>query len=298
MIKSIFVIGRDRSGTKWLSNIIAGHKEIACVQHEDHFGILEASDILSYAPVVFGDLHVPENLIAFIECFSQTDFFRLTGLDKNHFYKLRPADYIDFFREMMDLFAENEGKKYWVQKSGVSSMNDLSKHFPDGKFIVIVRNIKDNIRSKIGQWKLHLGGDQRKPLLKESVKYFIDMEQIKKYAELNNVYVVQYEDLRKDKKNVMKNVCEFVGIGFDEEILEDKFRKNTSFRSGVSKEEILTKYDFMKLDILSALLRFVPGFIYEYLYEKRLQEFRKEHTYFEQKKFISFKLKKKETGLE
>ncbi|MBA7629902.1 hypothetical protein ES703_37409 [subsurface metagenome] len=45
MASPIFVIGKNRSGTKWLSNVIANHKDIACIQHELFGGILEANVI-------------------------------------------------------------------------------------------------------------------------------------------------------------------------------------------------------------------------------------------------------------
>ncbi|MCK4320989.1 sulfotransferase [candidate division WOR-3 bacterium] len=40
MASPIFVIGKNRSGTKWLSNVIANHKDVACIQHELFGGIL------------------------------------------------------------------------------------------------------------------------------------------------------------------------------------------------------------------------------------------------------------------
>lgn len=74
MASPIFVIGRNRSGTKWLSNIIASHHDVAAVQHEEHFGILEATDVFLNMPILFGDLSIAENYMGFLDCFSQTDF--------------------------------------------------------------------------------------------------------------------------------------------------------------------------------------------------------------------------------
>ncbi len=296
MAKPVFIIGRDRSGTKWLSNIIAAHKEVACVQHEEHSGILEASDVLVSSPVLFGNMLVPENFIAFIECFSETDFFRLTGLNKKIFYESKPDDYFSFFKEMMDRFADSKGKNYWIQKSDVITMHDLYEHFPDAEFIIIIRELKDNLRSKIGQRVREKMEDQRKRLFKEPIGYFIDMAQINKYSNRSNVYVVRYEDLKSNRKSIVENICKFLRIEFDETMLQDQFRKNTSYKNGVSKKEVLTKIDLLKVDILLLLLNVLPERVYEYLYARRRRVMEKFLFDPREKKFLSFKLRKKELG--
>jgi len=298
MVKPIFVIGRDRSGTKWLSNIIANHKEVACVQHEDHSGILEASDVLVAMPIVFGNISVPENFIAFLESFAETDFFRVTGLNKDYFYKSRPADYLSFFKELMDRFAEREGKSYWIQKGGVTSLRDLYEYYPDIKFIIIIRNVEDNVRSKIGQRMLFHGKDQKKHILSEMVKYYIDMEQIRKYKDRHNVYILHYEELKKRKQPIVENLCKYLQIEFDEAMLTDNFRKNTSFRKGVARDDILTRSDVLIMDLLSVVLKRLPGWLYEYLSSIRMNRIKKNFFNTKGKKFISYKLKKKELNWE
>ncbi|MFW6008127.1 MAG: hypothetical protein ACOCP8_02575 [archaeon] len=45
-MEKIFVIGKNRSGTKWLSNTVANHKDVFCVQRPGAGGILETNLIL------------------------------------------------------------------------------------------------------------------------------------------------------------------------------------------------------------------------------------------------------------
>lgn len=101
MAQPIFIIGKNRSGTKWLSNIIAAHKEIACVQRPGAGGILE-SNTLSNMYYIFGSLKHDNNFIGFLECKAKTNFFKLSGLSKEFFYKKRPETYYSFFRLLMD----------------------------------------------------------------------------------------------------------------------------------------------------------------------------------------------------
>lgn len=302
MASPIFVIGRNRSGTKWLSNIIANHPDVAAVQHQEHFGILEATDIFLHMPMIFGDLSIPENYIGFLECLSQTDFFRLTGLDKGYFYAFRQPDYFTFFREMMDKYAAKSGKKYWVQKSGVMSLGTLHKHYDDAKFIIIVRDMVENIKSTIALGRLLEEEQHKKSLFRLQVKYFTDMAQIKRFATESNVSVIRYEDLIKDRNSVLSKMCTFLGMSFDETMEKDYFRNNSSFGGAVgnkhppNKDEILTKSDVLKMKMYSAFLSALPRQIYDWLDLLHKKNFYKTFFHPQQRRFLSFRLRRNELG--
>ena len=85
-MKKIFVLGKNRSGTKWLSNIILNNKEIAGIQSNYHRGILE-TNLFNVFNRKFGNLKRRDDYIAFVEVFTATDFFKLTGLSKELLYK-------------------------------------------------------------------------------------------------------------------------------------------------------------------------------------------------------------------
>jgi hypothetical protein len=295
MTRAIFVVGRDRSGTKWLSNIIANHKDVACVQHEEHYGILEATDILTNSKVLFGNLNIPENFIAFLECFSQTDFFSLTKLNKRIFYNFGPQNYLHIFKKMMDIYAENEKKKYWVQKIGIFEFKDLYDFFLEGKFIIIKRNIFDNLQSKIGQRMLYSNSKNiKKYIFKNLVEHFIDNVQMNKYCKQRNVHIVKYEKLKSEKKAEIKKLSNFIQLEFDENMLVDNYPKNTSFRNGVFKKQIFTKSDILKINIYIFFLNFIPSRIYEMLYPRRFKNYKKLIQNPVQKKLFSLKLRLKD----
>jgi len=301
MALPIFVLGRNRSGTKWLSNIIANHKDIAAVQHPDHFGILEASDILFHMPIIFGDLNIPENYIGFLECFSQTDFFKITNIDKSYFYEFRQPDYFSFFRTMMDKYAEQQQKRYWIQKSDIV-LNDLYHEFDDAKYIIILREMVDNIRSTVALNNHTSDGHYKTNLLKLQLKYFTDMSQVEKVWDNNNVHIIHFEDQVRDKKTTIIQLCDFLEIDFNESMLEDHFKKNTSYgntldkKMSINKEEILNSTELFKMKINSALLAQLPNWVYDRLHlhykKKFLEQVQSDHS----KKFLSFKLKKQELG--
>jgi len=76
MARPIFVLGRNRSGTKWLTNLIANHPDVYCVQSESHGGVIE-TNLFDRADTSFGNPAIAENYIAFMAWFEQTDFFLL-----------------------------------------------------------------------------------------------------------------------------------------------------------------------------------------------------------------------------
>ena len=93
MTTPIIVVGMNRSGTKWVSNILCNHEDVIGVQSERHFGILETN--------MFGtmqdkfDLSSPEDYVGFLEMWSKTEFFRRTDIDKQMFYELAPRPRCD-----------------------------------------------------------------------------------------------------------------------------------------------------------------------------------------------------------
>ena len=62
----ILVIGKNRSGTKWVSNLLANHSSIRAVQAPQHGGIIE-TNFFGMMQQVFGDIGRVENYIAAVE---------------------------------------------------------------------------------------------------------------------------------------------------------------------------------------------------------------------------------------
>ena len=297
MASPIYVIGKYRSGTKWLSNTIAGHPDVACIAHDDHFGILEVSDVFERLPKIFGDLSVAENFIGFIEYFASTDFFRLTGLDKQLFFNPRPKDYISFFKQMMDLYAENEGTQYWVQKADTFPVEQLMTQHLNAKFIMIIRDPKDNIRSAIA---LAMAESQRRNrrILNELFMYYLEKKRIVSYRGKPNVLVMSFEDMKGKKRETVERICEFIGIKFDEEMMTDRFKRNTSFGGAIQKGEVFSAIDEFLISVLIPILNILPRQFYELLYKIKTRFLGHSFLRPENRVLHSFKMRKIELGLD
>ena len=72
MAKPIFIVGKNRSGTKWLSNILLNHPNIAGIQSDYHRGILE-TNMFQNMPIIFGNLKDIDNFIGVTEPYEESD---------------------------------------------------------------------------------------------------------------------------------------------------------------------------------------------------------------------------------
>ncbi|MCF8095112.1 MAG: sulfotransferase [Desulfobacteraceae bacterium] len=294
MSQPIFVVGKDRSGTKWLSNIIASHNDIACVQRSDAGGILE-SNTLSRMYNIFGTLKHEDNFIGFLELKSKTDFFQLTGLSKDLFYSKRPISYYSFFRELMDMFAEKSNKSFWVQKADTLLLDSLYKEFPNAKFVLIERNPTDNIKSTIGLRK-RKNPDYPKNMLGELARYVYRIKINKLYKDKKNVMLIDFKDLQTNRKNAVDRICKFLSIQINDDMLTDAFEKNTSFKTRNDKEKILNCYDIAKIKLLLPILSAIPLYAYKILHKIHLRLKPLSRLHKERDQFIpgSFELLKEE----
>ena len=259
MARPIFVIGRNRSGTKWLSNTIANHDDVACIQKEHAGGILE-TNMFVYMPRTFGSLSVEENEVGFLVCFSYTDFFLLTGLDRKTLFSKGANDYSEFFRLIMDSYAQKEEKRFWLQKSDSLQLAKLLRDYQDAKFIIIQRGVEDNIRSTFGLRVIN--HETKGSVIRQLLSYFLHRKTEQRFRDKDNVMVVQFEEFKSDRERTLHGICEFLGIQYRNEMMVDRFAKNTSFRDGVTRRKALVKKEVLLIRILSPFFERIPWHFY------------------------------------
>jgi len=282
MAKPIFVLGVHRSGTKWLANILCSHSNIAGIQAERHYGIHESA-FFCIEKDRFGDIQKDENYIEFIESFSNSDYFILSNLDKKYFYKNRPYSYDEFFRMMMDKYAEEQNTDFWLEKTPAHLLyfRDLVKIFPTAKFIIIKRKIIDSIKSDL---RLKYFDKNMQKAGKSPKIFLIIFLTFRYHFYYSNMYdrhqerdylLIEYETLKKNRIEETKKICKYLGIEFEQQMLEDKYKPNTLFISDKERSEVLTKQEEILIKIMDQVFRFVPNPIYRCflpLYKKKFRE--------------------------
>jgi len=290
MAAPIFVVGTPRSGTTWLANMLCRHSRVECVHEVTNDGrkVVNESAFFSYVTGKFGDLKNDNNLIQLIETFEASTFFILSGIDKSILYKSRPRTYHDFFRYLMDQVAEKKGADFWLEKTPSHTFHlfEMARWYPDAKFIIMKRDIVDQIKSFIKLVEI-ISGINVKDLsfIKKKVtifvrifKYYAHCKHLDYFIAKNDskIYQIEYEDLRESTAGAIQSLCSFVGIDFEEGILNQTYVPNTSFQSNTDRSSVLTPAEIKGIKILGKLIGLLPYRFYRLIYlTKRFLEGRK-----------------------
>lgn len=250
MPEPIFVIGNNRSGTHWLSNILLNHPQIAGIGHENQGGIVE-TEILTALPKMFGPLSDLNNRIAFIECFAATDFVRVSGMTKDRMYSFAAKSYSAFLREFMDGVADLQGKRSWLQKFSPAVLPDLIRQFPDGRFVMIVRDVVPTVRSSMSRWG-------REGWFHYLYGYHYGVRKILVYRRHPSVRIVRYEQMKSDLEGTVRDICQFLGVEFVPEMVKVQYRPNTSFSGSRAAESYLSAGQLRLIRLVSGMFGWMP----------------------------------------
>lgn len=266
MATKIFIIGRNRSGTKWISNLIAENAEVTAFQRKRAYGLIE-SNLFTVFPRLLKGIRYEENYSAFKILFAETNFFKLSGLSKEEVFSKRYYDFYNFTGDFLEKYASSKGAGYIVQKADSIVVPELIKNFPDAKIIIIQRKIvKNNILSNI-----LLNNDKVKfiKVLQHSFSYWHHRKLENRFKNNTNVKTVTFENLKRNKEEVLQSVCNFIGIDYESTMLKTKFKKNTSY-SKKKRSDFKTRKITSMIYSISFLARIIPYWMYELSYKIKI----------------------------
>lgn len=219
-VTPIFVLGRHRSGTTWLSNALASLPEIFVPAHERHWGVHESA-FFSHL-VRYCDHGRTDADLRAIKClFERSDFFSLSGLATGpEIEGLRPADY---FRVVMDTAARQRGALFWLEKTPAHTLHAkfLRSAFPDARFIAIVRHHRDVVASNV-----HAFGHPRS--VGSWIRHSMATAVYEKIIARNRLTVVRYESLLEDYEGTLLAILKSLGIERTT-APRSAFQRNTSY---------------------------------------------------------------------
>jgi hypothetical protein len=253
-VTPIILIGMNRTGTKWVSNLLCNHEDIIGVQSERARGILETN--------MFGtmqekfDLSFPDEYVGFLELWANTEFFKVAGGDKEEFYKLdpRPRDALRMFEILMSDYASRNDKRYWLQKTSPRTAENVLQYFKNAKVVITRRNLFDTVKSTLGlQRKL----GQRK-LLRATYAYVRQRKELDEFSKRFNAVEVEYENLRRDTASEAARLLRELGLPVGTTSTEVPFEKNTSFSSGRERERIVSRKEYFVIRLVAFGAGLIP----------------------------------------
>ena len=214
-----FIVGMGRSGTTLLTNMLNSNPEIIA-SPENEFII---HSYRTFYKKNFSDSKVVD---AFFEMFNQNfnsvisiwkpgielkqDIAQLKDKSFGNVCKLAYLNY--------PLSQKDKKNVSWVVDKNPSyslHIDTLHAIFPDAKFIVIVRDYRDNIISR----KKY--SDENVPVHKLAADWNYYYERIFKSLKKNNLpyHLIKYEDLANNPTDSLKSLCTYIKVPYSEQML-------------------------------------------------------------------------------
>jgi hypothetical protein len=271
----IFVFGKHRSGTTGLANHLCEHPAIAGVQYKQHFNWgYHESGYFTYVAGRYGPLSYWPNYREFVEVICASDYFRLIGIEKEYMLSLWPTTYAGFFNSVMDEYARRQNSRYWLEKSPSHTKKALwlAEEYPEARFVAIIRDVADVVASSLfhhnGRGEPEPEGAERLVALVRVVLGWVYYN--KSIHALRNQYpsrttIVSFQGFREKKASVLKGICAFLGVNFEENICTVPYSRNSSFSDEKTREKAMTETEKMYSRKLAGMLSTVPYEGYRFL---------------------------------
>ena len=214
--KPIFILGAGSSGTTLLGVMLDRHSEVACGPEVYFF---DKAELYGEFSVVRNKLNgwLVDGVVGDGQIDTANFFFNREayGWDKEGLVGL--FDKSESLREIgdgfFDHFLEKQGKKIWAEKTGSNSycMEQIFENYPEARLVHLVRDGRDVASSMFKRCEsMYHSASHWLYNVSASVKWRGD----ERYLE------IRYEDLVVDPEGVMQQVCDHVGIKFEEKMLE------------------------------------------------------------------------------
>jgi len=232
--KQIFIVGNSRSGTTMMGRILDNHSDIFTFKELHFFGQLwsskDQSKILSQKQAVelcsrllciqeFGILN-QEKPTQFVNV-SETIIKRSN---------LTPLEVFKLF--LSHVTSKNNNIISCNQTPrNVFYINEILQNFPNTKIINMVRDPRDVLLSQKNKWRRRYFGASGIPF-REAIRSYFNYHPITiskiwntsinsvKTSKSDRIKTVRFEDLILNDKSTLIDLCQFLGIKFNEDMLK------------------------------------------------------------------------------
>lgn len=225
-MSNFFIVGCQRSGTTLLRLILNSHSQIA-IPEEGTFWmpLLRRFRNRSNEHISRKEL---ENILKYISKNSQFKLWCMNPIPViNEILSWKQCTLRDLMEAFYKHYAILQNKNIWGDKtpSFFRMIPVLNKIFPEAKFIHVVRDGRDVFLS----WRRMNSLMNNLSLCAIEWKYKVvkarkDLEKLP----TNKWIEIKYEDLVKNPENIVKKICEFLGIDYEKEMLLF-YRKSTKY---------------------------------------------------------------------
>lgn len=211
-----FILGRERSGTTLLQNLLNNHPQIF-IPEESAFIIFLRKKYASQKNI---------DLEEFITDLYKEPYFVLWEIKKSELYKRLQQLETPNFQALCQavLNTNNPNQTTWIgDKNPVHSLYaaELLQSFPQAKFIWIIRDYRAQVNSML---KVDFEQKNCTSLAIRWRKYNRAIE--KAYLKCpERFYKIRYEDLVTNPSEELQSICTFLELDYQENMAENHFRE-------------------------------------------------------------------------
>ncbi len=228
--KPLFIIGNPRSGTSLLRVMLTSHPSI-CIPPECGF--------IQWWHEKYKDWKVEFNqdklkLESNISDIQSSRKFETWNLKSNEIKEVilvnKPTNYSEISLCIIAAYAQNQKKEaiYLGDKNNyyLGHLSLINSIFPDAKFVFIVRDGRDVACSYLAINKMNIHSIYKPNLphdINEIAKEWVANNHLMNdFIDENtarNIFLLKYEDLVKETKSSLSDLCNFLEISFSEKML-------------------------------------------------------------------------------
>ena len=233
--KQIFIVGSSRSGTTMMGRILGNHQSVFTFKELHFFGTIWTNNSDSNL-----DRKQQIDLLSRLLCIGKNGLFQQDNIsdfndrastilaNKN---VSNPLSIYELF--LSEITSDNKCFIACDQTpKNMYYLNEILSYFPNAKVINMVRDQRDVLLSQKNKWKRRFLGASYIPL-SEAIRSYINYHPIlsarvwnsslkysKEFKDNKRVKIVKFEDLLVEPIRIVKELCQFLEIEFNQEMLK------------------------------------------------------------------------------
>ncbi len=232
--KQIFIVGSSRSGTTMMGRILGNHSDVFTFKELHFFGTIWANNNdkkLNKEEQV----HLLSRLFCIQDrgIFNQNNFLEFKVKSEKILLK-NISSPLKIYELFLATISRENGRSISCEQTpkNLYYLEEILDFFPDAKVINMVRDQRDVLLSQKNKWKRRFLGAKLIPI-KEAIRSFVNyhpiltsklwnssLYQTSKFRVHSRVKIVKFEDFLFDSRTQVYDICKFLEIDFQENMLK------------------------------------------------------------------------------
>jgi hypothetical protein len=211
MMRPVILLGTERSGTNLLRRHLVSHRDIASPPPAGLVAVIAANSHL-YLKGQYGDKGMEQCVKAALALIRTHPADWEMDIDVDSVLaRLGGTSHWDLFRAFNEYYAEQRNATIWFSKEpdAVHFFDGISKHFPEARFIYLVRDGRDVAASMLkgGVHEVHVLGAARRWQRDQAA----GMRLLEDTGSRQKIHFLRYEDFLSNHEAEVLKIFDFIG---------------------------------------------------------------------------------------